>query len=180
MGWILETNEAMNRGMEMMGGRVVKRYRMYERLLEAAGAAAPRAPDAASRAPRAGKPVAVTGLTAFAGRESRSRVGGRPGGVARRALRYVLRMPPEDIEIVDAELVLADERPAALEPARRSLPPVAVAAGVAVTGVAAGMATVAVVHRRQARKVARRRKKALGKVVASRSFLLDVHVLGDR
>jgi GNAT superfamily N-acetyltransferase len=33
MGWILETNEAMNRGMEMMGGRVVKRYRMYERSL---------------------------------------------------------------------------------------------------------------------------------------------------
>ena len=33
MGWILETNEAMNRGMEMMGGIVVKRYRMYERLL---------------------------------------------------------------------------------------------------------------------------------------------------
>ena len=33
MGWILETNEAMNRGMEMMGGRVVKRYRMYERVL---------------------------------------------------------------------------------------------------------------------------------------------------
>ena len=32
MGWILETNEAMNRGMEMMGGIVVKRYRMYERL----------------------------------------------------------------------------------------------------------------------------------------------------
>lgn len=35
MGWILETNEAMNRGMEMMGGRVVKRYRMYERVLAA-------------------------------------------------------------------------------------------------------------------------------------------------
>jgi hypothetical protein len=33
MGWILESNEAMNRGMEMMGGVVVKRYRMYERLL---------------------------------------------------------------------------------------------------------------------------------------------------
>jgi len=30
MGWILETNTAMNRGMEAMGGRVVKRYRMYE------------------------------------------------------------------------------------------------------------------------------------------------------
>ena len=29
MGWILETNTAMNRGMEAMGGRVVKRYRIY-------------------------------------------------------------------------------------------------------------------------------------------------------
>lgn len=34
MGWILETNTAMNRGMEAMGGRVVKRYRVYERVLE--------------------------------------------------------------------------------------------------------------------------------------------------
>lgn len=32
-GWILETNEAMNRGLEAMGGRIVKRYRVYERLL---------------------------------------------------------------------------------------------------------------------------------------------------
>ncbi len=31
MGWILETNDAMNRGMEGMGGRVVKRYRVYGR-----------------------------------------------------------------------------------------------------------------------------------------------------
>ena len=30
MGWILETNRAMNRGMEAMGGRMVKRYRVYE------------------------------------------------------------------------------------------------------------------------------------------------------
>jgi len=33
MGWILETNTAMNRAMEGMGGRIVKRYRVYERLL---------------------------------------------------------------------------------------------------------------------------------------------------
>jgi GNAT superfamily N-acetyltransferase len=33
MGWILETNTAMNRGMEAMGGRVVKRYRVFERVL---------------------------------------------------------------------------------------------------------------------------------------------------
>ena len=32
MGWILETNTAMNRGMEAMGGRIVKRYRVYERV----------------------------------------------------------------------------------------------------------------------------------------------------
>ena len=34
MGWILETNEAMNRGMEAMGAKIVKRYRIYERLLD--------------------------------------------------------------------------------------------------------------------------------------------------
>lgn len=33
MGWILETNEAMNRAMEGMGGQVVKRYRILERSL---------------------------------------------------------------------------------------------------------------------------------------------------
>jgi GNAT superfamily N-acetyltransferase len=33
MGWILETNKAMNRGMEAMGGRIVKRFRVYEREL---------------------------------------------------------------------------------------------------------------------------------------------------
>ncbi len=31
MGWILETNDPMNRAMEGMGGRVVQRYRIYER-----------------------------------------------------------------------------------------------------------------------------------------------------
>jgi hypothetical protein len=34
MGWILETNTAMNAGMEAMGGKVVKTYRVYERLLD--------------------------------------------------------------------------------------------------------------------------------------------------
>jgi len=33
MGWILESNEAMNRAMEGMGGWLVKRYRVYERPL---------------------------------------------------------------------------------------------------------------------------------------------------
>jgi GNAT superfamily N-acetyltransferase len=33
MGWILESNRNMNRAMEAMGGRIVKRYRVYERAL---------------------------------------------------------------------------------------------------------------------------------------------------
>lgn len=36
MGWILETNNAMNRAMEAMGGRIVRRYRLYERPLRPA------------------------------------------------------------------------------------------------------------------------------------------------
>jgi GNAT superfamily N-acetyltransferase len=31
MGWILETNEPMNRAMEGMGGEIVKRYRIFEK-----------------------------------------------------------------------------------------------------------------------------------------------------
>ena len=33
MGWILETNEAMNRALEGMGGKVNKRYRIYRQAL---------------------------------------------------------------------------------------------------------------------------------------------------
>ncbi len=33
MGWILETNDPMNRAMEGMGGKVVQRYRIYEQRL---------------------------------------------------------------------------------------------------------------------------------------------------
>jgi hypothetical protein len=35
-GWILEVNEPMNRAMEALVGRIVKRYRLYERLLDPA------------------------------------------------------------------------------------------------------------------------------------------------
>ncbi len=33
-GWILEANQPMNRAMEALTGRIVKRYRLYERLIE--------------------------------------------------------------------------------------------------------------------------------------------------
>jgi GNAT superfamily N-acetyltransferase len=32
MGWILETNKAMNRAMKAMGGEIVKKYRVFERV----------------------------------------------------------------------------------------------------------------------------------------------------
>ena len=32
LGWILENNAAINRGMEAMGATIVKRYRVYERV----------------------------------------------------------------------------------------------------------------------------------------------------
>jgi hypothetical protein len=31
-GWVLETNKGLNRGMEALGGRIDKRYRVYERV----------------------------------------------------------------------------------------------------------------------------------------------------
>ncbi len=33
-GWILETNEAMNRGLEAMSAEIVKKYRVYERTIQ--------------------------------------------------------------------------------------------------------------------------------------------------
>jgi GNAT superfamily N-acetyltransferase len=39
MGWILETNKSMNRAMEGMGGTVVRKYRVYEKVLAPGGEA---------------------------------------------------------------------------------------------------------------------------------------------
>jgi hypothetical protein len=95
---------------------------------------------------------------------------------------------PDDVEVVDALPVPegAEEIPApfAATPSRGALAvtaPVAVqAAAVAVTGFAAGAATVAVVRRARARKQVRSRRKerkALGDIRASKSFLVDIHLL---
>jgi hypothetical protein len=84
----------------------------------------------------------------------------------------------DEIETVDAEVVPATAEPRTIEPAKRMLRPVSVQAAVAATGFAAGVVTVAAVQRRRVRKSARRRPRGvLGKVVASRSFLVDVHML---
>ena len=43
-GWILEVNEPMNRAMEALTGKIVKRYRIYERLIDPTAAPAYPAP----------------------------------------------------------------------------------------------------------------------------------------
>jgi hypothetical protein len=86
-----------------------------------------------------------------------------------------------DVEIVDGLPVLAEVRTVE-RAAPASLPTVQVAA-VAATGFVAGAATVALVKRRTARKVARagrggsRRAADMLPIAATRSFLVDVHVI---
>lgn len=86
-----------------------------------------------------------------------------------------------DVEIVDGLPVLAEVR--TVERAAPAVLPAVQVAAVAATGFVAGAATVALVKRRSARKVARnsragsRRAVDLLPIAASRSFLVDVHVL---
>jgi hypothetical protein len=98
-----------------------------------------------------------------------------------------------DTEEVDAVPVLAGESPSLIVP--RAPQPIAQAAAVAAGGFVAGAAVLGLVHRRQARRAAlaaarpRRRIARAGRrarqvgeafeVVASRSFLVDVHLLGS-
>ena len=49
MGWILETNEPMNRAMEGMGGKIVKRYRIFEKPLRRLRAARASGVESAGR-----------------------------------------------------------------------------------------------------------------------------------
>jgi hypothetical protein len=87
---------------------------------------------------------------------------------------------PEELEdegeVVDGLPVMAESR--AVEPAR-PLMPARQAAALAATGFVAGAATAAVVQRRRARGLRRRRKSGggLGEIVASNSFLVDVHLI---
>jgi hypothetical protein len=86
----------------------------------------------------------------------------------------VSQFEEEEIEVVDGLPVVAEPR--VIEPVRSPLVPARQAAALAATGFVAGAATVAVVHRRRTR-VSRRRRKKMGEIVASNSFLVDVHLL---
>jgi hypothetical protein len=89
-----------------------------------------------------------------------------------------------DVEVVDGLPVLAEVRTIE-RPSPASLPAVQ-AAAVAATGFVAGAATIALIKRRSARKTVRngkngsRRVADLLPITASRSFLVDVHVIGKQ
>ena len=86
---------------------------------------------------------------------------------------------PEDVEEVDAVPVLASDGAALAAQRSQGAVVVKQAAAVAVGSFAAGVATVAAV--RMGKSVAsRRRSRKRLPIVASRSFLVDVHLLGDK
>jgi len=96
--------------------------------------------------------------------------------------------PPEDAEVVDGLPVLAappeDHVPAEPAPPGGMLAnvPTRQVAALAASGFVAGAATVAMVHRRRSRSLRKQlaRKKsrtALGEIVGSNSFLVDVHLI---
>jgi hypothetical protein len=84
-----------------------------------------------------------------------------------------------DEEVVDGLPVVAE--PGAVEDRREAagLVPARQAAALAATGFVAGVTTAAVVHGARARRAARKKRKrgALGEIVSSSSFLVDVHLL---
>jgi hypothetical protein len=106
--------------------------------------------------------------------------------MADQELTHRLSPPPADAEVVgeeetvDGVPVLAEVR--AIEPATPPALPAVQAAAAAATGFVAGAATLALVRRHSARKVtrARNRQRRGGEglsIVASRSFLVDVHLI---
>ena len=86
----------------------------------------------------------------------------------------------QDEEIVDGLPVLAEVR--TVERPAPSQLPVIQAAAMAATGFVAGAATLALVRRRSARKLARsrgaRRAVEMLPIVGSRTFVVDVHLVG--
>lgn len=83
----------------------------------------------------------------------------------------------EEAEELDGVPVISEVR--TIE--RRAPAPLAVqAAAVAAGGFVAGVTTAAVVRHHRVRKAAKRRKRMAAGITASRSFLIDVHLLAPR
>jgi hypothetical protein len=90
--------------------------------------------------------------------------------------------------VIDEEAEVVDGLPVPVEPSVVEEPaeptgaivPARQAAALAATGFVAGVTTVAVVRGARAHRAARKRKKkgsAIGEIVSSNSFLIDVHLL---
>ena len=75
-----------------------------------------------------------------------------------------------DVEEVDAVPVLSEAGQVVVRQA----------AAVAATSFAAGVATVALARATKVRRARRRARRTMAPIVASRSFLVDVHLLGPR
>jgi hypothetical protein len=93
---------------------------------------------------------------------------------------------PAEIEAVDGgaedeELVVGEVR--ALEPARPAASPMVLAAAGATAGFTVGAALIALARHHQSAKALKRARRGRGgdliEVVSSRSFLVDVHLLGS-
>ena len=85
----------------------------------------------------------------------------------------------DDAEVVDGVPVPAAPPAGTVEPVRPAQVPAVQAAALAATGFVAGAATAAVVARRRGRLFGRRRRgrSAIGEIVSSNSFLVDVHLI---
>jgi tryptophan synthase alpha subunit len=81
----------------------------------------------------------------------------------------------EAVEVVEAEVVVLEQPRSGVLVQQTATQAALVAAG----GFAVGAATVAAVKRHRSTKAAKRSRKALGQIVGSRRFLVDVHLLRD-
>ena len=87
----------------------------------------------------------------------------------------------EEEEVVDGVAVL--DPPRVVEPRGSAgvlTPAVVQTAALVGVSMMAGATAVAVVRRRKVRRLARKRRRVIAPVLASRSFLVDVHMLGER
>ena len=86
-------------------------------------------------------------------------------------------MTPEDHDPASSELVASEAR--VVEPARPAGQVAVQAAAVAATSFVAGAGLAAVVRGRRSRKAARRGRRDV-QTLATRSFLIDVHLVDPR
>ncbi|HEX4280509.1 MAG TPA: hypothetical protein VHZ27_07055 [Solirubrobacteraceae bacterium] len=142
----------------------------------ASGAGGPAGvPDPAepNGVPKAGEPAGAH----EAGEPAGAHEAGEPAGAREAGV-------DSEEEVVDGFPVLAEVR--TVERVSAASLPAMQAAAAAATGFVAGAATVALVRRRHARKLARtgrsgpRRAVDMLPIVGSRSFLVDVHVIGKQ